>query len=638
MGKDSGGDGQTTGYRYSFSILSGICRGPVDSIFLVRADGKVFYDLEISGNFDVGVYADQLFGGDKGEGGLYGVLSFYFGKFDQIIPFGTQIRNVMAGLRVPQMRGVVTSFYTGEVCANNPYPKAWQYRVRRAVKGWKNDECWYPEKAMIKLSDASIPTTSQGSATYLNSATTTILLDSEGNPTGDPTAAVSSVTTTYAGQSATTYTEGAGTSTTYAVPSFYNDIHAMNPAHIIYECATNPDWGRGLPRELIDNISFTSAANQLYNEGFGLCMKWSQQEDIDAFVQNVIDHIGAAVYTNPISGLLCLRLIRNDYNVDSLPVFDYEHGLIEVVSAQTASTDAIANEVIVKYHSPVLDSDKEARAQNIASLNSLGSFFTVTKDYSGLPTADLALRAAARELKVNSAGWKRVEFKVDRRGYAIVPGDVLKITAPDRGLADFVLRIATVDQSEIKDGTITIVGTQDIYGWPLQALTVPQQGTFQEINRFPQPSPEMNLNIATYRDLKKFGIDADEQAGGRPLPLDEPGVSDFGTGAMYVTVMAQKPTSSSLGYTVYNDRTQVNLYPDTPPYDLASVHDYRKNNFLNFQRKSVLSKPIGTTDTTFEISGDILPSNAVIGGCYFLNAASNWSLWTDSLYPQEFER
>jgi hypothetical protein len=29
----------------------------------------------------------------------------------------------------------------------------------------------------------------------------------------------------------------------------------------------------------------------------------------------------------------------------------------------------------------------------------------------------------------------------------------------------------------------------------------------------------MNLNIATYRDLKKFGIDADEQAGGRPLPL-----------------------------------------------------------------------------------------------------------------------
>jgi hypothetical protein len=132
-------------------------------------------------------------------------------------------------------------------------------------------------------------------------------------------------------------------------------------------------------------------------------MKWSQQEDIDAFVQNVIDHIGAAVYTNPVTGLLCMRLIRNDYNISALPTFDYEHGLLEVTSVQTASADAIANEVIVKYHSPVLDADKEARAQNIASLNSLGSFFTVTKDYSGLPTADLALRAAARELKVNSA-------------------------------------------------------------------------------------------------------------------------------------------------------------------------------------------------------------------------------------------
>jgi hypothetical protein len=81
-------------------------------VFLVRADGKVFYDLEITDNLDVDVYATELFGGDKGEGGLYGVLSFYFGKFDQIIPFGTQIRNIMAGLRVTQMRGVLTSFYT----------------------------------------------------------------------------------------------------------------------------------------------------------------------------------------------------------------------------------------------------------------------------------------------------------------------------------------------------------------------------------------------------------------------------------------------------------------------------------------------------------------------------------------------
>jgi hypothetical protein len=44
-------------------------------------------------------------------------------------------------------------------------------------------------------------------------------------------------------------------------------------------------------------------------------MKWSQQEDIDAFVQNVIDHIGAAVYTNPVTGCSACGLIRNDYNI-----------------------------------------------------------------------------------------------------------------------------------------------------------------------------------------------------------------------------------------------------------------------------------------------------------------------------------
>src|SRR4051794_39239913 len=107
---NKGGDSTTTGYRYAFSILSGICRGPVDSVFLIRADGKVFYDLEITDNLNVDVYSTELFGGDKGEGGLYGALSLYFGKFNQIIPFGSQIRNIMVGLRVTQMRGVLTSF------------------------------------------------------------------------------------------------------------------------------------------------------------------------------------------------------------------------------------------------------------------------------------------------------------------------------------------------------------------------------------------------------------------------------------------------------------------------------------------------------------------------------------------------
>src|SRR5207248_878355 len=48
-------------------------------------------------------------------------------------------------------------------------------------------------------------------------------------------------------------------------------VVAMNPAHIVYETLTNPDWGMGYPTSAIDDAVFTAAALQLYNEGFGLC-------------------------------------------------------------------------------------------------------------------------------------------------------------------------------------------------------------------------------------------------------------------------------------------------------------------------------------------------------------------------------
>jgi hypothetical protein len=306
--------------------------------------------------------------------------------------------------------------------------------------------------------------------------------------------------------------------------------------------------------------------------------------------------------------------------VSALPVFDYEHGLLEVTSVQTAAADAIANEVIVKYRSPVLDADREARAQNIASINSLASFFTVTKDYSGIPTSSLALKAAARELKINSSGWKRVEFKVDRRGYNVVPGDVLKLTAPDFGLDQMIVRVATVDQSEIKDGTITIVGAQDIFGWPLHATQEPQVSTFQEVNRYPMPPLAQNISIATYRDTVKFGSSTVrgnnamiEQQGGVMLP-ERPGTDAWGIGQAFLTVQAQKPSEGSWVYETYFKRSTVS--PNA--YDADLLHDWETVNTLNFQRMSRLSNNIGVGDTTFEISGEILPSNAVIGGCYMI--------------------
>lgn len=116
-------------------------------------------------------------------------------------------------------------------------------------------------------------------------------------------------------------------------------IHAMNPAHILVECATNRDWGRQLT--LADDLNLDSyrvAADTLFAEGFGLCFRYNRQDGTDTFVQQILDHVGAVQYADLETGKLTLKLLRGDYNVDDLPVFTYDNGIIAVQDDDSAST------------------------------------------------------------------------------------------------------------------------------------------------------------------------------------------------------------------------------------------------------------------------------------------------------------
>jgi hypothetical protein len=630
-----GGKDYVSGYRYFFSVLAGICRGPVDEIYLIKSDGKVFWDGTnirpgtflpgqanatdpvrppdtdtvasagypggpMTDNTETIIWQPQLYGGDKGEGGIDGMMWLYMGAKDQIVAAGDYIHEVMAPMLLSAFRGVVTVFYDGQVTANNPYPKAWNYRVRRALKGW-DGPVWYPEAAIIALTDPAIPTYS-GGVDYAFTSTNFYSGNTElegGESTGSSQVATSSWSN---GQrTVSTYTATGGTTSQVVVPLQYNQIKAMNPAHIIYECVTNRDWGRGLDRALVDHVSFADAANILYGEHFGLCIKWSRTEDVDAFIQIVLDHIGGAVYTNRVSGLLCLRLLRGGYDVSSLSVFDYNSGLIEIGNIETAAQGVTANEVVVRYHSPVIDADKEARQQNIAVIDQLGCVFSVSVQYPGIPTSDLALRVAQRDLKIASAGWKKVEFKLDRRAYRLHPGDVIVLNAPDRGLANMIVRVATVEDSVMTDGTISVVGSQDIYGLPLASALFqqPQGAEYFEPNRLPGLVQNYYANDTTWRDQKKARGDETPDYYDHTL-FNGPG---------YMIYVAAPPTASSLNFSIQTW---------SAPGSSAIIPPFETTGTSRFCLLSKLDKDIGVYDTVFTITGRIQPSTVAVGRCLLI--------------------
>jgi len=314
------------------------------------------------------------------------------------------------------------------------------------------------------------------------------------------------------------------------------DIDAMNPAHIIYECLTNRDWGRGIDPSEIDETYFVAAANKLCTELFGLCMIWTRQQDINEFIDSVLSHIGGVRFTNNENGKLAIRLIRGDYDASTLPLFTYNSGLLSIEEDETGGGDSAFSEVIVNYVDARTGKDSTERAHSLAIMQALGDIASTTAAYPGLPSAGLAARVARRDLEQQGAFLKRFNVVLDRRAWRLNPGSLFKVTAPDRGMNEVILRVGTIRDSEFKDGRINVVVTEDVFGLPSSGYTTPEVGGWTP--------PDTSLNSitvslrheATYRDLV------------RALPPAE--LSALPVTAGFVAVMAAQPTPLSVSYEI----------------------------------------------------------------------------------------
>jgi hypothetical protein len=464
----SKGGNQTIGYKYHMDLHMGLCRGPVDEIVDIRVgdqgiNGPVPWSVDASANF---VEKPDLFGGDEKEGGIAGRLWVFTGHAAQgVYSF---IKDALGGL-VSDWRGVATVYYSGVVATNNPYPKAWAFRVRRALEGWDGGTAWYAAKARISMA------------------------------------------------------EGA--------------ISAMNPAHIIYECLTNRDWGRGLPSSAIDEESFNDCANRLCDEGFGLCLKWTRKGDIDEFVNSVIQHIAGALYADRSTGLWVLRLIRDDYVASSLPVFDYDSGLLSVEEDESGARDTAINELVVTYFDPLIKGERQVRVQDSAAFAAHGAIYSSSQQYPGIPTGDLAARVAQRDLTAQATQLRRFKLVCDRRAWNIAPGAVLKISVPSRGIDDMVVRVGKFEDSTLVDGRITLHVVQDVFSTPLTSYVGVVDSAWSPPEQMTVPDTRL-LSEATYQD--------------RATAVGSNNVSQFDEAASNVVVQIKRPVSTAVDYTIYS--------------------------------------------------------------------------------------
>jgi hypothetical protein len=509
MGK---GSDPVTGYKYSFGIHMGISRGPVNALVGIKVGDKTAWEGNVTASGDVSINMPDLFGGDKSEGGIVGTLKVLMGTPTQTAP---GVLTAMLGHALPGFRRMFTAFYDGQISSNSAYPKAWKFRVRRTTEGWDGAP-WYPEKAMILMHGPAKTTTR-----YVPKR-----LNLDGELGGTMSDAFNGAMTQYEDE-------------TYDTETFTNtpDIHAMNPAHMIYECMTNREWGRGLPAETLDIGSFTRAADALFEEGFGLCMRWSRRDSIESFVQSVIDHIGAVIYSDRATALITLKLIRKDYDASTLPIFDTNSGLLAITENEVAAMGPAVNEVVVEYTDPISGETRTKNAQNLASLQaSKGIFNSIKKTYSGIPTVELAGRVAQRDLRMNAIALRRFTITMDRSGWRVSPGDVLRIRDIVRGIRDVIVRVGRVEDGTLTKGTITITAVQDVFGLPLASFTGNQP-----------PGGVRPVTIPKLARHRAFEVPYFLLRGAlRPADFE---FIDDDSG--FLGTVVEKPTDLSLGYNLY---------------------------------------------------------------------------------------
>lgn len=535
---------QTIGYHYLFSMLFGIGRGPIDELRAIKVGDKIAWE----GHACEGVHAinnPELFGGEKKEGGVQGLFRLNQGQADQVLPGaisqvipGSSIRDPYPFATLPDLKALVASETGGEMG-----------ELRGRVTLWF-DGLVTSMNPYIKEWRFRVRRAQRGWA---------------GDVCWYPEKAIIFLA------------EGR--------------IFAMNPAHIIYECCTNPAWGRGASPALINENSFTLAANSLCAEGFGLCLTWYRKEEIGEFIRTVLDHIGATLYTDRETGQITLKLIRDDYTLEEIPVFSPSSGLLDIQEDDSGSSDTGVSEVIVAGHDPILDEAIEMRAHNLAAFRALGSVSTLDQSYPGLPTKELCARVAQRDLRASAAGLRKFRVVLDRRGFRIHPGAVFRIQAPTRGIADVVLRAGEIDDGRMADGRITISAVQDVFGLPATSFVRPVENIWTPPSDVAVPAEDVALIEASFRRAYLARSPAEAEAV-RP-------------GEGFITSLVGRPSTRSQSYDMLSRAT--------------GETDFVQSGDHFFTGTALLAADISAIDTaaTVEMVNDF-PAESLVGAALLI--------------------
>lgn len=235
----------------------------------------------------------------------------------------------------------------------------------------------------------------------------------------------------------------------------------LNPMELLYQAFTL-DWG-GLDVDpaRLDTDSLRECAYTLYDEGNGMSLLVSQTNSGKQIAEEVIRQVDGIMYSDVQTGKIIFKLIRNDYNIVDLPVFDSSN-VVAVRGFTSKLWEDTINQVRVTYTNRDKKYEKgTTMVQDMANINSQQRVRSITQAYPGVSNGALATELATRDLSQGSVPLMSVTLELNREGAALRPGSPFVWSWDPYGITQVVMRVKNFDLGSLNNNKIVVECSQD---------------------------------------------------------------------------------------------------------------------------------------------------------------------------------
>ncbi len=232
-----------------------------------------------------------------------------------------------------------------------------------------------------------------------------------------------------------------------------------NPAGVVYDILV-----RFLkePTNRIDLVSFQDAAATLVAEDSGISLTMSTQKTAADWIQKIHDHVDSILFYNEEIGKYQYKLIRDDYDPNTLPVLDedrYDDLVLERAGWEDVYTQ-LEVKWIDRFHWKLrphrLSNDaNQSILQHIKAKEVVWPFFTREEATSH------ALARLQRKLFLPLA---RITCKLSRKDIVLHPGDVVKVNSTRGEFSELICRVLGTGGGQSSDQKYDVEMVEDIFG------------------------------------------------------------------------------------------------------------------------------------------------------------------------------